>query len=91
MTRSKVALGAVVVAAVVVALTLAVLYVVGPAPSDLGSGQPDKFTIGTAIVIVGYLTYPVLMLLGPALLLIALMLVVGSAIERRRAGPAADD
>jgi len=90
-TRSKLALGAVVVAAVIVALSLAVLYVAGPAPSDLGSGQPDNFTIGTAIVIVGYLTFPVLMLLGPALLLIALMLVVASAIERRRAGPTADD
>jgi len=90
-TRSKVALGAVVVAAVVVALSLAVLYVAGPAPSDLGSGQPDKFTIGTAIVIVGYLLFPILVLLGPALLLIALMLLVGAAIEGRRAGPAADD
>jgi hypothetical protein len=33
---------------------------------------------------------PVLVLLGPALLLIALMLFIASAIERRRAGPDAD-
>jgi hypothetical protein len=90
-TRSRIALGGVVVAAVIVALSLAVLYAAGPATSDLGTGQTDKFTIGTAIVVVGYLSFPILVLLGPALLLIAMMLLVGAAIERRRAGPAADD
>jgi len=91
MTRSKIALGGVVVAAVIVALSLAALYAAGPAASDLGTGQTDKFTVGTAIVVVGYLWFPILVLLGPALLLIALMLFVGAAVERRRAGPAADD
>jgi hypothetical protein len=90
-TRSRIVLGGVVVAAVIVALSLAVLYAAGPGASDLGTGQRDKFTIGTAIVVVGYLWFPILVLLGPALLLIALMLFVGAAIERRRAGPAADD
>jgi len=90
-TRSKVVLGGVVAAAVIVTLALAVLYVAGPAPSGVGAGQPDKLTIGTAIAVVGYLSFPILVLLGPALLLIALMLLVGAAIERRRAGPAADD
>ena len=91
MTRSKIVLGGVVLAAVIVAVSLAVLYPAGPAAPDPGPGQRDNFTIGTAIVVVGYLWFPILVLLGPALLLLALMLFVGAAIERRRAGPAADD
>jgi hypothetical protein len=90
MKRSKIVAGGVVTVAVILTLGLAVVYVAGPARSDFGTGQADKFTIGTAIVVAGYLVFPVLVLLGPALLLIALMLFVASAIERRRAGPGAD-
>jgi len=48
--------------------------------------EPGRFSLGTAILIAGYLLFPVLALLAAGLLLIALMLFVGAAVERRRAG-----
>ena len=83
----RVFLRAVLAATVVVACGVLLMNAVRPTTSDLGSGQPDTFTIGTAILVVGYLLFPVVALLAAALLLVALMLLVASAIERRRAGP----
>jgi hypothetical protein len=47
--------------------------------------EPGRFSLGTAILVAGYLLFPVLALLAAGLLLIALMLFAGAAIERRRA------
>lgn len=60
------------------------LYVVRPTPT-LEPRQSDTFTLGTAILVAGYLMFPVLALLAAGLLLIALMLLAGAAAERRRA------
>jgi hypothetical protein len=49
------------------------------------TGQPDGFTVVTAILLVGYLLFPLLGLLALGLLVIALMLLAGAAVERRRA------
>jgi hypothetical protein len=57
-------------------------------PPILASGQPDTFTVGTAIVIVGYFLFPVLALLAAGLPVIALLLVVAQVIESRRGRPA---
>jgi hypothetical protein len=48
--------------------------------------EPGRFSLGTAILVAGYLLFPVLALLAAGLLLIALMLLAGAAAERRRAG-----
>jgi hypothetical protein len=48
--------------------------------------EPGRFSVGTAILVAGYLLFPVLALLAAGLLLIALMLFAGAAVERRRAG-----
>jgi hypothetical protein len=69
--------------AVIVAVGVGILYAVRPTP-DL-AGQPDKFTIGTAVIVVGYLLFPILAVLAPALLLISLLLLIATAMERRRA------
>ena len=44
----------------------------------------NQFTLGMAILIVGYLLFPLLAVLAVGLLLISLMLIAGHAIERRR-------
>ncbi len=81
---SRIFFAVLLVAAVVVAVAVTVLYAVRPTPT-LRPGQPDAFTLGTAILVAGYLLFPVLALLAAALLLIALMLLAGPAAERRRA------
>ena len=74
-----------VIAAAVVAVGVALLYATRP-PPILASGQPDPFTVGTAILLVGYFLFPVLALLAAALPLVALLLVGAHLIESRRAG-----
>lgn len=74
------------VAALFALLGAVLLYMVRPTASNPATGQPDPFTLSTAIVVAGYLAFPALMLLGSGLLLIALMLLAGHAIERRRTG-----
>jgi hypothetical protein len=69
---------------VTVAGVVTALYAFRPTPT-IGPGQSDTFTVGTAILVAGYLLFPVLALLAAGLLLIALMLLAGAAIERRRA------
>lgn len=64
---------------------MALLYATRP-PPILASGQPDPFTVGTAILVVGYFLFPVLALLAAALPLVALLLVGAHLIESRRAG-----
>jgi hypothetical protein len=71
--------------AVILAVGVGILYAVRPTP-DLG-GQPDKFTIGTAVIVVGYLLFPILAVLVPVLLLISLLLLIANAVERRRPSP----
>ncbi len=75
-------MGAVIAVAVVV-LGIALVYVMRP-PSIVASGQPDPFTVWTAIVVVGYLLFPILALLAAALLLVALLLLGAHLIESRR-------
>jgi hypothetical protein len=70
-------------ATVIVAVVVTALYAVRPAPT-LAHEQSDTFTVGTAILVAGYFVFPVLALVAAALLLIALMLLAGAAIERRR-------
>ena len=70
--------------AIVVALGVVLLYAIRP-PSILASGQPDPFTVGTAILLVGYFLFPVLGLLAAVLLLVALLLVAVHLVESRRA------
>ena len=70
----------------VVALGAALLYASRPAFSNLGGGQPDPFTVGTAILVVGYLMFPVLALIAAVLLLVAMLLVLAQLIESRREG-----
>lgn len=67
---------------IVVAAGVGVLYAIRPAPG-LADGQPDAFTVGTAILVVGYVLFPVLALLAAALLLVALLLLVGHLRESR--------
>jgi uncharacterized membrane protein len=59
----------------------AVICGLQPTPSG---AAPNQFTIGTAVLFVGYLVFPILALLALGLFLIALMLITGDAIERRR-------
>src|ERR1700687_3127495 len=53
-------------------------------PPILASGQPNTFTVGTAIVIVGYFLFSVLALLAAGLPVIALVLVAAHVIGSRR-------
>jgi len=69
---------------IVFALGVVLLYAMRP-PSILASGQPDPFTVGTAILLVGYFLFPVLGLLAAVLLLVALLLVAAHLVESRRA------
>jgi ABC-type Na+ efflux pump permease subunit len=75
--------------AVIVAVGVGLLYVGRPTP-DL-DGQPDNFTIGTAILVVGYFLFPILALVASGLLFIALLLLIASGFERRRANREAHD
>ena len=70
----------------VIALGAALLYASRPAFSNLGAGQPDPFTVGTAILVVGYMIFPVLALIAAVLLLVAMLLVLAQLIESRREG-----
>ena len=74
-------------AALIVALVAVFLYVVRSPASSPATGQPDPFTLGTAIVVAGYVAFPALLLLGLGMPLVALALLAAHAIERRRAGP----
>jgi FtsH-binding integral membrane protein len=83
-TRGPRVLDAVMVAATaIVAFGFLLLWALRPAP-DLASGPQETFTVWTAILVLGYLLFPVLVAIGPALLVIALLLLAGVAIERRR-------
>jgi uncharacterized membrane protein len=68
-------------AGVIVAVVVTALYAVRPTPT-LGPGHSDTFTLSTAILVAGYFLFPVLAFVAAALLLIALMLLAGAAIER---------
>ena len=69
------------IAALVVVLGAVVIYgLQSPAPN----GEGNQFTLGTAILVVGYLLFPLLAVLAVGLLLTSLMLIAGHAIERRR-------
>ena len=72
----------------VVAVFASILfYVSWPASSSPERGQSDAFTVGTAILIVGYVFYPALAFVAIALLVIALMLLAARLVERRRRLP----
>ena len=74
-------------AALIAALVAVFLYVVRPSASSPATDQPGPFTLGTAIVVAGYVAFPALLLRGLGMLLVALVLLAAHAIERRRAGP----
>ncbi len=78
MNRSRV------IVAAVLTLLLAggVVYAVSPASFEIA--RPGEFGSGMAIVVLGYVLYPVLVLLAAGLLVVALMMLVGASIERRR-------
>ncbi len=69
------------IAGLVVVLSAVVIYGL---QSPATNGEGNQFTVGTAILVVGYLLFPLLAVLAGGLLLISLMLVAGHAIERRR-------
>lgn len=68
--------------AVVIVMSVGLLYSAWPRSADPDGGH--AFTVSTAILIAGYLTFPILALLAIGLLLVALLLVVGQVIEGRR-------
>jgi hypothetical protein len=53
-------------------------------PASFAIARPGEFNTGMAIVILGYVLYPLLALLAVGLLVVAFMIFVGAAIERRR-------
>jgi hypothetical protein len=61
------------------------IYLSWPVGSRTSSGLSDEFTVGMAILIAGYVFYPVLAFLAIGLLVIALMLFVAGVMERRQA------
>jgi hypothetical protein len=72
-------------AGVVIAVALVIVLgaiVFGAIPSASNGGQANQFTVGTAIVIAGYVAFPVLALLAVGLLVIALLVGVAGAMER---------
>ena len=70
---------------------LSVVFVLGIAvyvwlPAPLAQTE-SSFTVGTAILVAGYLMFPVLAILAAGLLLIALLLFVAHLQEGRRLRP----
>ncbi len=61
------------------------LYVSWPAASS-PMERTDTFTVGTAILILGYVFYPVLAFVAVAFVVIAVMLLAAQIVERRRRG-----
>jgi len=49
----------------------------------LANVEPGTFTVGTAVLVAAYLLFPVLLILAGGLGVIALLLLIGAAIERR--------
>ena len=86
MKTGKRPIRAIAIAALVVVLVATLLYSVGPTTSNPATGKLDTFTLGAAIAVAGYFAFPALLLLGSGLLLVALLLLVAHAIERRRTG-----
>jgi hypothetical protein len=70
--------------AAIVAVAVTVWDAIRPTPTT-GPGEPETFTLGTSILVAGYVLFPVLALLALGLLILALMLLAGAAAERRRA------
>lgn len=61
------------------------LYALPSTSFDVGIAvQPSRFSLGTAILVAGYVLLPILAILAAGLLLISAMLLAGAAIERRR-------
>ncbi|HEX6061910.1 MAG TPA: hypothetical protein VF001_07550 [Candidatus Limnocylindria bacterium] len=69
----------------VAAVAVALVYLSWPVASGVPGGPSSSFTAGTAILIVGYIFYPVLALIVSGLLVIAPMLLIARVVERRRA------
>jgi hypothetical protein len=74
-----------VLAAAVVAVGVALVYATRP-PPILATGQPDPFTVGMAILMVGYFLFPFLAFLAVALPFVAVLLVAARLIGSRSAG-----
>lgn len=68
--------------AAIIAMSVGLLYIAWPWSADPDGGH--AFTVGTAILIAGYLTFPILALLAIGLLVVALLLIFGQLIESRR-------
>lgn len=83
LSRNVKALRGLTIAVALVAAGVVLAYVMRP-PPVLASGQPDSFTVGTAILLVGYFLLPVLALLVALLLAVALPLFVAHFSESRR-------
>jgi len=49
----------------------------------LANVEPGTFTVGTAVLVAAYLLFPVLLILAGGPGVIALLLLIGAAIERR--------
>ena len=82
----------------VAAVAVALIYLSWPVASAASASPSDTFTIGTALLVLGYFLYPVLALIASSLLVVASMLVIARVVERRRAwignrtpGTAADE
>jgi hypothetical protein len=81
MTVGRTLVRAVGISTLIVILGAFVIYMLRPVAI---TGQPDGFTVGTAVLVVGYLLFPLLAVLALSLLVITLMLLAGAAVERRR-------
>ena len=68
------------IAAAALLVFVGALYAV----AQTANGESNAFTVGTAILITGYLVFPVLILLAIGLLVIAALLLAGRAMERDR-------
>jgi hypothetical protein len=73
-----------VIVLVVTVFAAILLYLSWPASSSPLSGRPDAFTVGTAILVVGYVFYPALAFIAIVLLVVTVMLLAGPVVQRRR-------
>lgn len=63
-------------------VTAPVLYFF-PRALDVSPAQPGRWDLAMAVVVAGYLVFPIAGLIAGGLLVVALLMLAGAAIERR--------
>jgi hypothetical protein len=69
---------------ILLVIAAAVLYAF-PRSLDVSLAAPGRWDLGMAVVVAGYLMFPMLALLAAGLFLIAVLLLAGAGLERRLA------